>query len=593
MVRASSRVDGYLDMGSSDVGDWHLAVVLFIVQLSIGVCMLLRDSIQLWWLQALGLVDRSRYELDALVHESGKQIVRIGNKAKMALSKSTEELNAHDASTHENDAPSPRLKSLVHQTQISKVFKKLRVDDGANFAKLAQKVLLKPGRDIEHTTKAEKAVVSAFQETLKKSVFMSHIRYERNFVRSNSDEKLIVPPKYTAERAMYFLRPATLLSILAQSEPVARAVVNSVGLAFVASAFATLVWYAHVDLGTASKVIVATEKSLSHVLSGFGFFPAFLLLGLLTYVVDRWRDFLTNCHTVQARFHDIGVSVGGAVIDPRCEKTRSNLYKLYRYLNVAHAKTYASVCQQIPNNLSGFVPLCLLTKQEVSLLGKVPNKSRDVLIVWIRNVVENMIRDGQVRELSIDSSMFMTLRGICARHHDLFVRNMPNVLYAVCSVIVNYLMVLQVAHVALQLDPTTVVEEVYDDDNNLLYTRATDRRPILWTYVICVYVFSFMTASTYWIATSMIEVLVKPFAHGPDAYNADALLASTDRNLFASLRGMFDRSDADSKHSADYRKKVVRQRWRNAIKAVLVGRGKNAHTLDVVIETKDEDTGES
>jgi hypothetical protein len=540
----------HLDM-SGNVWDWELAVSLFIIQLFIGVCMLLRDSIRLWILEARGIVDRSRYELDALVNESRKQKVRIGNKAtKVVLRKSNEEL-----------------------------------DGEANFTKLVQKLLLKPGRDIKHTTMAEKAVVSAFQETLKKSVFTSHVRYERNFVRSNADENLLFPPKYTAERAMCLLRPATLLSILAQSEPVVRAVGNSVGLAFVASAFATLVWYAHVNLGTASKVILAIEKSLSHALSGYGFFPAFLLLGLLTYVVDRWRNFLTNCHTVQARLHDIGVSVGGAVTNPQDPETRKNLYKLYRYLNVAHAKTYASVCLAIPNHSAGFVPLCLLTKQEVGLLQKVESKSRDVVVVWIRNVVERMIRDGQVRELAIDASMFTTLRGICARHHDLFVRNMPNVWYAVCSVIVNYSVVLQVAHVALQLDHSTVVETTVDLD----FTPSADRRSVLWTYMVCVYVFSFMTASTYWIATSMIEVLVKPFAHGPDAYNADALLASTDRMLFASLRGMFDREDADVEHLIQHRKNVARHRWRTAIKAVHMGRGRDH--LDVLVESKDVDVG--
>ena len=39
----------------------------------------------------------------------------------------------------------------------------------------------------------------------------------------------------------------------------------------------------------------------------------------------------------------------------------------------------------------------------------------------------------------------------------------------------------------------------------------------------------------------MIGVLLNPFAVGLDAYNTDALLASTERTLFVSMRALFDR----------------------------------------------------
>ena len=38
----------------------------------------------------------------------------------------------------------------------------------------------------------------------------------------------------------------------------------------------------------------------------------------------------------------------------------------------------------------------------------------------------------------------------------------------------------------------------------------------------------------------MIGVLLNPFGTGVDAYNTDALLASTDRMLFVSMRALFD-----------------------------------------------------
>ena len=420
--------------------------------------------------------------------------------------------------------------------------------------------------DITHSARAERAVVTNFRASLSKSVFTSHIRYESNFTRGNADPELKVPPVYTTERAIYVLRPSTLLAILVQSVPVYAAILNAVGLSFIMASFSCFVWYVHLEYDapsrTASKLVMQLEAALSHVLGGFRFFPAFLLLGLLGYIVSRWRDFLVNSHTVQARLHDIGVAVGGSVIDSTCPKTRSNIFKLYRYLNVVHSKTYASVNPHVPQSDAGFLPQRLLTPEEVRLLANVPNKSRDMLITWIQVVVERMIRANQVRELAIDNSLFCGLRGITARHMDLFVRNMPNVWYAVCHVIVSYLVLLQALHVALQLDPKFVVNA---DTGEL----ADDRKDVLCMNVFCVLIFSFMAASIYWIAESMVEVLIQPFKNAPDAYNSDALLCSTDRMLFTSLRATFDYADAD----VAGRSRFVRRRWANAVAKVTAGKG--------------------
>ena len=139
------------------------------------------------------------------------------------------------------------------------------------------------------------------------------------------------------------------------------------------------------------------------------------------------------------------------------------------------------------------------------------------------------------------------LRGICARHMDLFTRNMPNVWFATCHVIVNYLVILQTFYLSVQLDPAQVIES----------GETSDHREVLFTYVFCNWVFSFMLASTYWVASSMVEVLATPFGYGDDAYNADALLASTDRMLFASLRAKFNLDAADE----GARRRNARRRW--------------------------------
>ena len=68
--------------------------------------------------------------------------------------------------------------------------------------------------------------------------------------------------------------------------------------------------------------------------------------------------------------------------------------------------------------------------------------------------------------------------------------------------------------------------------------------PCLWTLVIfCLMIVasSFLVSCAYWLPWSMIGVLLNPFAAGLDAYNTDALLASTERTLFVSMRALFDR----------------------------------------------------
>ena len=65
-----------------------------------------------------------------------------------------------------------------------------------------------------------------------------------------------------------------------------------------------------------------------------------------------------------------------------------------------------------------------------------------------------------------------------------------------------------------------------------------------WTLVIfCLMIVasSFLVSCAYWLPWSMIGVLLNPFAVGLDAYNTDALLASTERTLFVSMRALFDR----------------------------------------------------
>ena len=75
---------------------------------------------------------------------------------------------------------------------------------------------------------------------------------------------------------------------------------------------------------------------------------------------------------------------------------------------------------------------------------------------------------------------------------------------------------------------------------------------IFWLLVIfCLVVVAggFVVSCAYWLPWSMIGVLLNPFGTGVDAYNTDALLASTDRMLFVSMRALFDTKSPPPKNS--------------------------------------------
>ena len=71
-------------------------------------------------------------------------------------------------------------------------------------------------------------------------------------------------------------------------------------------------------------------------------------------------------------------------------------------------------------------------------------------------------------------------------------------------------------------------------------------------------------ASTYWVAEKMIDMLIMPFHDGDDAYNVDALLAGTDRTLFAALRATFDKDILDK----GIKRVFYRDAWRGAFRRV-------------------------
>tara|TARA_B100000795_G_scaffold70522_1_gene49429 strand:- start:1366 stop:1866 length:501 start_codon:yes stop_codon:yes gene_type:complete len=160
--------------------------------------------------------------------------------------------------------------------------------------------------------------------------FVSHRRTEENFVRGNLDPLREMPPAYPPERAPCTYNQALLRKVLFLQPHIQEAVMDSLGVAFIAGALGSLCWFVATEEGeyfsregleSTAVVLSMASVFVDEILANFQFFPAFLLLGLLTFIVSRWREFLITCHTVQARLHDIGVCVGMAVMKPDDQET--------------------------------------------------------------------------------------------------------------------------------------------------------------------------------------------------------------------------------------------------------------------------------
>jgi len=390
-------------------------------------------------------------------------------------------------------------------------------------------------------TKDDLKQLDAYRKTLTVGgVFESHVRSEANFVKDNVAADLVMPPPCALGRARMLTAPLTLTIIVFRNSGTRNMMWNAVGFALITSSIVSLVWLGEMQ-GADSAAVDAIDllrTNIAKARSGFNFMVAFLLLGLLNFVVGRWREYLVTCQTVQSKLQDLAINIGGAVIDGDDAATRSRLFQLYRYLNVAHAMTYIGQDAKLPQTAGGFRDLGLLTPAEVSVLEPLANcavmsiadKQRETVLGWVGGVLTNMVRANQVQGSFHPPSCGMVagVRAACARYDDLAVRHMPNLWLACTHTLMVTLIVLLDLELAFNLNGS-----VLDVKPHLMLLCAS----------ITVFFAALIITGVYVIAWAMIKELSAPFgADSDDDYNPDALLGSTERSLFGNLRTSFDRA---------------------------------------------------
>ena len=146
------------------------------------------------------------------------------------------------------------------------------------------------------------------------------------------------------------------------------------------------------------ELVAYLSEVSGQILGAFNFFPVFLLFGFLTYVASLWRRFVEMGTYVQGKIHKTAILAGGAVVDPACEKTKARMWKLYRYLNVAHLLCYYNIAPHLHKSLEldGLVGLGLLTHSELRLLLPHKNKMRDTMCGWSMALLQEGVRKGQL-----------------------------------------------------------------------------------------------------------------------------------------------------------------------------------------------------
>ena len=227
----------------------------------------------------------------------------------------------------------------------------------------------------------------------------------------------------------------------------------------------------------------------------------------------RWRDWLVNSHTVQAALHDIGLGVGSCLVNPDAE-AKAAVYDLYRYLNTIHALLYQSVVPHLPQKPSEMIQLGLLTKGEAEILGQAANKQRDLLLTWAGQRVEALRQSGHIAGgAPVRSPTRSSSCEASARHHDLFVRHMPNVWFA-----------------ASRLLMTSSSSSSSSSHSASSTARASTRTVTLPSRsTASLRRWAPLRRLAFGAAWSVVALLSNPFAAELDTHNVDPLLASTER----------------------------------------------------------------
>jgi len=174
---------------SANDDDWSIASAMFIVQVSIGLCILSREGL-------VQLVKSIRRFCTGHRRSQEDDVAELNN---LMRDKCNKGIRKRLSRRRTFTTPSPSDESSKRSAEGDEE-KGGSERGGMDFYALTQLVSTEArdrlvSRDIPHTPRIENAVVVAFRRSLLQSVFVGHVRRESNFILSNVNPSLKIPPR--------------------------------------------------------------------------------------------------------------------------------------------------------------------------------------------------------------------------------------------------------------------------------------------------------------------------------------------------------------------------------------------------------------
>ena len=275
---------------------------------------------------------------------------------------------------------------------------------------------------------------------------------------------------------------------------------------------------------------------MGNLASNFLFFPTFLSIGFLGFAVNRWLSFQATEYCLQGRTQDIGLMIGGAVVDPKSGSSRELTFRLYRYLNLVHMYAYGSLgkcswfSQVSPHQL---VSLGLATEEEASLLEHTPNLFRmDTVAAWLSRDLQAGMRDGTLDRAS-KGVLFQHVSHLRMWAADLAAITstaQPNLWTALMKILLDVLVLLFVVSSPFRFF-------TYDEGEVQMFV-------LLCTFTL---VFPMVCVST------LIVWMQDPYSNKVDGFNPDGLVTWSERVIFTNMRAAFHSEEARSRFPSPVR----------------------------------------
>ena len=275
---------------------------------------------------------------------------------------------------------------------------------------------------------------------------------------------------------------------------------------------------------------------MGNLASNFLFFPTFLSIGFLGFAVNRWLSFQATEYCLQGRTQDIGLMIGGAVVNPKSGSSRELTFRLYRYLNLVHMYAYGSLgkcswfSQVSPHQL---VSLGLATDEEASLLEHTPNLFRmDTVAAWLSRDLQAGMRDGTLDRAS-KGVLFQHVSHLRMWAADLAAITstaQPNLWTALMKILLDVLVLLFVVSSPFRFF-------TYD-------AQAWQMFVLLCTFTL---VFPMVCVST------LIVWMQDPYSNKVDGFNPDGLVTWSERVIFTNMRAAFHSEEARSRFPSPVR----------------------------------------